>query len=136
METYKILGGLHRHGLQGEQEIELIMHDGEHKEENKQEGEDAEEGKDLENSGNKKKKRVLKFTDAQGLKTLDKPENLVLDANFDTEALVDPLFKQTTARFDEMSLGSLLTSCLSVNSDLLIQLDSQMPQLTDQEKTL
>jgi hypothetical protein len=39
---------------------------------------------------------MLKFTDAQGQKTLDKPENLILDANFDTEAMVDPLFKQTT----------------------------------------
>jgi len=41
---------------------------------------------------------------------------------------VDPLFKQTTARFDEMSLGSLMSSRLSINSELLIQLDSQMPQ--------
>jgi condensin complex subunit 2 len=35
METYKILGGLHRHGLQGEHELELIMHDGERKEDEK-----------------------------------------------------------------------------------------------------
>ena len=35
METYKILGGLHRHGLQGEHELELIMHDDERKEDEK-----------------------------------------------------------------------------------------------------
>jgi len=34
-----------------------------------------------------------------------------------------------TAKFDEMSLGSLMTSRLAVNAELLIQLDSQMPQL-------
>jgi hypothetical protein len=79
---------------------------------------------------------MLKFTDAQGQKTLDKPENLVLDANFDTEAMVDPLFKQTTQRFDEMSLGSLLSSKLSINSQLLIQLDSQMPQVSHGEDSL
>jgi condensin complex subunit 2 len=90
METYKILGGLHRHGL-GDHEIEVVMGDDKADEE-RQDGED-EETKELENSGNKRKKRVLKFTDAQGEKTLDKPENLVLDANFDTEAMVDPLFK-------------------------------------------
>jgi condensin complex subunit 2 len=67
---------------------------------------------------------MLKFTDGQGEKTLDKPENLVIDANFDTEAMVDPLFKQTTAKFDEMSLGSLMCSRLSVNADMLIQMDS------------
>lgn len=25
METYRILGGLHRHGIQGDQELELII---------------------------------------------------------------------------------------------------------------
>ena len=57
----------------------------------------------------------------------------MLDANFDTEAMVDPLFKQTTQRFDEMSMGSLLTSRLAINSELLIQLDSSMPQLSSSE---
>ncbi len=49
---------------------------------------------------------------------------------------MDPLFKQTTQRFDEMSLGSLLSSKLSINSELLIQLDSQMPQGSQGEERL
>lgn len=62
METYKILGGLHRHGL-GDHEIEVVM--GEDKaDEDRPEGGDGEDTKELENSGNKRKKRVLKFTDA------------------------------------------------------------------------
>jgi hypothetical protein len=38
--------------------------------------------------------------------------------------MIDPLFKQTTAKFDEMGMGSLMSSKLSTNSDLLMQLDS------------
>jgi len=88
METYKILGGLHRHGI--DQEIELIGGEGGGVEQ----GEDIKEEEDeKEQSEKKRKKRMLKFTDGQGEKTLDKPENLVIDANFDTEAMVDPLFK-------------------------------------------
>jgi condensin complex subunit 2 len=34
METYKILGGLHRHGL-GDQEIEVVMGEGEKNEDEK-----------------------------------------------------------------------------------------------------
>ena len=43
--------------------------------------------------------------------------------------MLDPLFKQTTQRFDEMGMGSLMGSTLSVNSHLLMQLDSQMDNI-------
>ena len=125
-ETYKILGGLHRHGLQGEFAVELII--GEDKQESRdgQRGDDNndqdyDDGGDNQPGSDKKKKLV--FTDKQGEKTLDKLENINID-HFDTEAMIDPLFKQTTAKFDEMGLGSLMSSKLNVNSDLLIQLDS------------
>ncbi len=46
-------------------------------------------------SDKKKKKRMLKFTDGQGQRTLDKEENINI-VQFDTELLIDPLFRQTT----------------------------------------
>ncbi len=45
--------------------------------------------------------------------------------NLDTEHIVDPLFKQTTKRFDELSAASLLSANLQANSLLLLQLDSR-----------
>ena len=69
---------------------------------------------------------MLKFTDNQGEKTLDKPENLNLSA-YDTELFIDPLFRQTTQKFDEMSMGSLMSSRLNINSGLMLMLDSSMP---------
>ena len=35
-----------------------------------------------------------------------------------------------------MSLGSLLSSKISINSELLIQLDSQMPQVSQEDERL
>jgi hypothetical protein len=51
METYRILGGLHRHGIQGDHEIELIINGGgnEEGEENKQ-GDDDGDDEDKQNS--------------------------------------------------------------------------------------
>ena len=40
------------------------------------------------------------------------------------EITVDPLFRQTTQKFDEMNLGSLMSSKLDVTPELLIKLDS------------
>ena len=40
--------------------------------------------------------------------------------------MIDPLFKQTTMKFDDTHLGNLMGSTLNVNSDLLLQLDSEM----------
>ena len=37
---------------------------------------------------------------------------------------VDPLFKKTTQRFDEMSLSTLMSSTLDLSSNLQLQLDS------------
>ena len=112
-----MLGGLHRNGIQGETEIELILA--------QQEGDHNNEDGDFKQNDNenteekKKKKRVLKFTDSQGLKTLESEKNLNV-VTFDTEAMIDPLFKQTTQKFDEMGIGCLMTSRLNVSSELQI----------------
>lgn len=119
-----MLGGLHRNGMSGDQEIELIYPN--------EEAELDANGRPIEkdnidpNSEKKKRKRVLKFNDGDGEKTIEKAENLNL-MKFDTELMIDPLFKQTTMKFDEMSLGALMTSRLSISSEILLQFDSQMP---------
>jgi len=51
----------------------------------------------------------LKFSVNDGIKTLDRLENINLES-FDTQHLVDPLFKKTTRMFDEMSLSQLMSS--------------------------
>lgn len=68
--------------------------------------------------GEKKKKRVLKFTQDDGKKTLEKAENLTLDS-FDIQSLVDPLFKQTTQLFEK-----IMCSNLHSTSDMVLQIDS------------
>jgi len=50
---------------------------------------------------------------------LDKEENINL-VSLENEIMVDPLFRQTTQKFDEMSLGSLMSSRLNINSELII----------------
>ncbi|CDW83022.1 UNKNOWN [Stylonychia lemnae] len=130
-----MLGGLHRHGAQGDQEIEIILQGNEDDQEGLDQADKNDSGED-QNSTHKRKKRILKFNESQGEKTLDKPENLNV-VQFDTELMIDPLFKLTTQKFDEMSLGALMTSRLNINSELLIQFDSQMPQnLFQQEEYL
>jgi hypothetical protein len=48
-------------------------------------------------------------------------------SSIESQVFIDPLFKQTTQKFDEMGQGSLLGSRLNVTPHLLLQLDSQMP---------
>eukprot|EP00347_Sterkiella_histriomuscorum_P017739 403348180 len=126
METYRMLGGLHRNGLQGETEIDLIYPQDGINDDYDENGK-LKEDNDNQNSNQKKRKRVIKFNDGQGEKTLEKDEYLNVAA-FDTELMIDPLFKQTTQKFDEMSLGALMTSRLNASSELMIKFDSQMPQ--------
>lgn len=86
-----MLGGLHRHGGALEHELELIGNEDDEAE-GKNDNQNGEQN-DMENSNAKKhKKRLLKFNDTQGAKTLEKESNLNL-ATFDTELMIDPLFK-------------------------------------------
>ena len=72
--------------------------------------------------------RKIHYSETQGEKTLCADEALDVD-KYETANMLDPLFKQTTQRFDEMGMGSLMSSTLSVNSHLLMQLDSQMDNI-------
>ena len=71
------------------------------------------------------KRRKLKFSEHQGEKTLERIENINL-SSFDTQHLVDPLFKKTTRMFDEMSLSTLMSSQLQSTPNLLLQIDSSI----------
>lgn len=76
--------------------------------------------------------RQLKFLDSDGIKTLEKEEKLDY-REYDTQHSIDPLFKQITQRFDDGQAGNLLGSTLNINSDLSLQLDSQMEFISQKE---
>ena len=118
-----MLGGLHRNGRNGEEVFEIVAEDDE------EEAKQSEANKDPENQPSqekKQRKRFLKFNDTQGQKTLEKEENINL-REIDTEFLVDPLFRQTTQKFDEMGQGTLIGNRLNVTPSLQLQLDSSLP---------
>lgn len=75
------------------------------------------------NANTTNRKRNLKFSENDGKKTLVDSNSLDVKA-YDTVSLVDPLFKQTTQKYDEMKIGNLMGASLSISSDLLLQLDS------------
>ena len=89
------------------------------------------EGPALDEDGNpiaggserKKTQRRLRFKENQGLATLEQEKNISV-TSFDTQHEVDPLFRQTTQKFDEMRIGNLMSSTLTTTPTLLLQLDS------------
>ena len=88
----------------------------------------------LNGSDQKKKKKKTKLVRVTvggelGLKTLEKEAN-ISTAKIDTQHQVDPLFRKVTQKFDDLRMSTLLTSSLNINSNLLIQLDSQMAYTT------
>lgn len=110
----------------------------EQQEENGEMLEGDENGNVVDQQENKKKGQKVKFHgneeinnvddylnnfDKYGTKTLDRETNINL-ASFDTEHLVDPLFKKTTRMFDEMSLSTLMSSTLEISPNLILQIDS------------
>ena len=92
-----------------------------------QDGEDAEGGPST-LLQTRKTVRKIHYAEGRGEKTLW-TEQLIDVEKYETANMIDPLFKQTTQRFDEMGMGSLMGSTLNVNSHLLMQLDSQMDNI-------
>lgn len=119
---------MQRNALTGDQEIEVIQ---EEEDEGSQPAVD-EDGNPIEGAKIKKKReaRVLKFKDSQGERTLEKDTNITL-TSFDTQHEVDPLFRKTTQKFDDMTIGNLMSSSLMLTPTLLLQLDSQMAYNTN-----
>ena len=73
----------------------------------------------------KKNPKIIKYSVAQGLKTLDKEANLNA-TTFDLQHQVDPLFKKKTQKFDGLNMSMLMSSTLNVTPNLLLPLDSEM----------
>ena len=97
-DTLKIAGGLGQAGKQDRAEA-----DGD--------GEEAAEDGDAANPDQPKKKRRLKKSS-----TVEKNLKNINVNKFELEFDVDPLFKKTTAKFDEQGANSLLQNTLAVSS--------------------
>ena len=105
-----------RGGVSNIEEIEII--DGSDNEGEKKK--DVNDENNQENNQDKNRRRQkIKFNASDGDKTLEKLENLNL-SSFDTQHLVDPLFRKTTKMFDEMSMSTLMSSQLSTTPQLLL----------------
>ena len=93
------------------------------------EGEDSEQGVDAESKKKTKKKTKSRrmMTSSGGEKTLEKEANLNI-SSYDSMVIsqIDPLFKKTTQRFDEMSMSTLMSGTLDTTPNLLMQLDSHL----------
>ena len=112
---------MQRNALTGDQEIEVIQ-----EEEEEASAALDEDGNPIEGANGKKKQaQKIRFKDSQGQRTLEQEKHITL-TSFDTQHEVDPLFRKTTQKFDEMRIGNLMSSTLSVTHNLLLQLDSQM----------
>ena len=88
--------------------------------------EDNEDNENASNNPNEKQqKSKLKKTSLRTIETIEKnPENLILK-NFDLEFSIDPLFKKTSAEFDESGTkGALLKNLECSPIDNLIIFDS------------
>ena len=120
-ETYRMLNGITRN--QGaDEEIAIVGAAGE-SDDDKANSND--EQRDLRDDDAQKKKvaRKIKFAENQGEKTLEKLQNLNV-VQFDTQHDVDPLFRQTTQMFDQMSHWTRLCGTLSISPQLIMQFDS------------
>jgi condensin complex subunit 2 len=86
---------------------------------------EAENNGNINNSGSSKQKSKLKKSSLRTIETIEKnPENLILK-NFDLEFSIDPLFKKTSAEFDESGTkGALLKNLECSPVDNLIIFDS------------
>ena len=54
--------------------------------------------------------------------------------SFNTQHEVDPLFRKTTQKFDEMGMSTLMSSTLSVTASMFMELDSGLSQIGRKEQ--
>ena len=115
-ETYRMWNCMSRNAVGGDDGMGVLQGDAE-----------DDEGPALDEDGNpiaggserKKTQRRLRFKENQGLATLEQEKNISV-TSFDTQHEVDPLFRQTTQKFDEMRIGNLMSSTLATTSTLLL----------------
>jgi condensin complex subunit 2 len=104
-DAFKVLGGLHR--TSNEQEDENAA------------GADAEDG-----SGEKKSRRSRKQVDLDPSATLEQNQDALNVKKFDLSFTVDPLFHQTSMKFDEGGAKGLLLNHLHVTQGCELVFDS------------
>ncbi|PRP89354.1 condensin complex subunit 2-like [Planoprotostelium fungivorum] len=114
---YKVLGGLNRQAEGGDAEEEGEKGEGE-----KDQAETAASAREAEEEDEVKAQK-RKHRQMNGGSTLDTVENITL-TKFDTEFQVDPLFKKTSASFDEPGARGLLLNRLNVYENCQIVFDS------------
>jgi len=99
-ETYKVLGGLNRTDL-----MEVLEHEGDATQEEKDHGRRARRDMDGEN-------------------TLEKNLNNLDTNKYDLEFDLDPLFQKTSAKFDEGGAKGLILNNVNVNSSINLMFES------------
>ncbi|XP_052114751.1 condensin complex subunit 2 isoform X1 [Arachis duranensis] len=104
-EAYKVLGGMNRAGQEAEQDADATV-----------EGDNTENGKE----------RSRKETDKKlsPLSTLESSFEALNVKKFDAAFVVDPLYRQTTAKFDEGGAKGLLMNNLGVYGGCRVLFDS------------
>ncbi|CAD8068697.1 unnamed protein product [Paramecium primaurelia] len=100
--TFKVLGGLHRTQINEKQ--------------------NQEEQQEYEQEQLRKKK----LQNTGGENTLEKNQANIDTNKYDLEFEIDPLFQQTSAKFDEAGAKGLLMNNLTINENLMLALDSDV----------
>ncbi|CAD8098843.1 unnamed protein product [Paramecium sonneborni] len=100
--TFKVLGGLHR----------TQINDKQNQEEQQEYEQEQLRKKKLQNTG--------------GENTLEKNQANIDTNKYDLEFEIDPLFQQTSAKFDEAGAKGLLMNNLTINENLMLALDSDV----------
>ncbi len=73
----------------------------------------------------RRKKRVIKYSDGQGEKTLEKLDNINKTVwEHSLEFAIDPLFKKTMQKLDEGTDKNYYLSRIGINSNLEVVIDS------------
>ena len=76
-------------------------------------------------------------SDSYGVKTLEKNQDNLDVEQYDIEFDVDPLFKKTSAKFDEQGASGLLINNLYMDSNMMLLLESNSKannDIKDEEK--
>ncbi|CAD8092268.1 unnamed protein product [Paramecium sonneborni] len=99
--TFKVLGGLHRTQIPDKQ------------------------NQDVEQEFEQEQLRKKKLQNTGGENTLEKNQSNIDTNKYDLEFEIDPLFQQTSAKFDEAGAKGLLMNNLTINENLMLALDSE-----------
>ena len=121
--TYKMISTLARNGAEGD-EIQIVGQNDDFSDDEENQPVIGAKSAKVEASTNRKL-RKFKFSQSDGEKTMEKLENLDIK-KYDLTMMTDPLFKKTRQKFDELGIGNLMTSTLNIDSQLLMQLDSEL----------